>query len=326
MRRSPVLLFAAGLAACQGEPPKTAAAPSASCAAERAEFAAATDRSALPADQPGGPDAFYAGLRKAGPTPVLAAQGLSTELARTADQVDRVTSSFATLKACRLDRAEEIRTGVAGGSVPAAQIGPLMTAERGSFEREIALGRAAVEQLDHRVALLHQVGDRLAVGAPGIDLKVARAAAAPPPPAQSFVATAAAPIYAKPAATATRIANLRRLQRVQGPGGDAASGWVQLTLNDGSAGYVEAAVLRPVQPNASAVKAAARAESTREAEGDPVAAAVLVARVGLPDREQALSALIETSAEGLAVAFTTDLPAAPEPETEPGATGAATPS
>jgi len=313
-RRTLTLSLLVGLAACQAEAPKPVVGDVGSCVAERADFVAATDRGALPADQPGGPDAYYAGLRRTAVTPVLQAQGLTTDLATTANAVDRVTSSFATLKACRLDRAEEIRTGVSGGSLQAAELAPLIAAERGRFEGEIEIARRAIQPLDQHVTLLRLVGDRLAATAPGVDLKVARAAAAPPPPAQYFMVTAAAPIYAKPASTAARVSNLRRLQRVQGPGGEAAPGWVQLTLNDGSAGYVELAVLRPVQINASAQKAAARAEAMREADGDPVAAAVLAARVGLPDRLQALSSLVETSAEGLNVAFTTSLPSAAEPD------------
>ena len=319
LRRVLTLSLLVGLAACQAQAPKPIAGSAGSCVAERADFVAATDRGALPADQPGGPDAYYAGLRRTAATPVLQAQGLTTDLATTANAVDRVTSSFATLKACRLDRAEEIRTGVAGGSLPADQLAPLMAAERASFEGEIEIARRAIQPLDQRVTLLRLVGDRLAATAPGVDLKVARAAAAPPAPAQFFLVIAAAPIYAKPASTAARVAELRRLQRVQGPGGEAAPGWVQLTLNDGSAGYVELAVLRPAQTNASAQKAAARAAATREADGDPVAAAVLAARVGLPDREQALSSLIETSDEGLNVAFTTSLPSAAEPDGQPAA-------
>jgi hypothetical protein len=317
IRRTLALSLLAGLVACQAQTSAPVASVSGSCLAERAEFAAATDRGALPTDQPGGPDAYYAGLRRAGTSSALQAQGLTTDLATTANAVDRVTSSFATLKACRLDRAEEIRTGVTGGSLAAAQMAPLMAAERGSFEGEIQIARGAAGALDQRVTLLRLVADRLAATAPGVDLKVARAAAAPPAPAQFFMVTAAAPIYAKPASTATHVSELRRLQRVQGPGGEAAPGWVQLTLNDGSPGYVESAVLRPAQINGSAQKAAARAEIMREADGDPVASAVLVARVGLPDRQQALSSLIETSAENLAVAFTTSLPSAVEPDAQP---------
>ena len=313
LRRALTLSLLAGLVACQAETTKPVASLSGSCAAERADFASATDRSSLPADQPGGADAYYAALRRSAPAPADAAQGLSTDLAKTADAIDRVTSSFAALKACRVDRAEEIRAGVSGGSVPAAQLPALITAERGSLEGEIEVGRGMIQQLDQRVTLLRLVADRLAATAPGVDLKVARAAAAPPPPAQFFVVTAAAPIYAKPALTAGHVAAVRRAQRVQGPVGEAAPGWVQLTLNDGSAGYVEAGVLRPAQINASAQKQAARSDAVREAGGDPVAAAVLVARVGLPDREQALSSLIETSAEGLAIAFNTTVPAADEP-------------
>jgi hypothetical protein len=313
LRRALTLSVLAGLVACQGQPAKPVASSSLACVAERADLVSATDRSALPADQPGGPDAYYANLRRTGTTPVLAAQGLTTDLARTADAVDHVTSSFATLKACRLDRAEEIRSSAVGGTLPVAQMPALMATERGSFEGEIALARNATQQLGQRVTLLRLVADRVSANAPGVDLKVARAAAAPPAPAQYYVVTAAAPIYAKPASNAAHVSNLRRLQRVQGPGGDTVAGWVQLTLNDGSAGYVETSVLRPAQLNPSAQKASARAEAAREADGDPVAAAVL-ARVGLPDREQALSSLIETSAEGLAVAFTISLPSADEPD------------
>jgi len=302
IRRGLMISLLAGLAACQAEAPKPVA--SESCLTERADFVSATDRTALRGDT-------------APATP--SAQGLTTDLAKAADAVDRVTSSFATLKACRLDRAEEIRTGVAGGSLPAAQMAPLLAGERSNFEGEIEIARGAARQLEQRAAGLRQAADKLATTAPGVDLKVARAAAAPPPPAQYFVATAAAPIYAKPAATASRLASLRRGQRVQGPGGEAAPGWVQLTLNDGSAGYVDSGVLRPAQTNASALKAAARAEGVREAAGDPIAAAVLAARVGLPDRQQALTALIETTAEQMALAFKPELPATASSDGEPDA-------
>ncbi len=294
-RQALTLSLVAGLVACQAEAPKPVV--SASCAPERAEFAAATDRSALPADQPGGVDGYYASLRRASTDATQQARVLSADVAKDVNAVDHVTSSFATLKSCRFDRAEEIRTGVAGGSVPADQMAPLLAGEKASFDAEIAAAQAAAGQV------LRQVADRLAAAAPGTDLKVARAAAAAPPLAQPYVATAAAIIYAKPATTGPRVASLRRLQRVQGPGGEAAPGWVQLTLNDGSAGYVESAVLRPAQPNASAVKAAATAETVREAGGDPVAAATLAARVTLSDRQQALTTLIDGSAEASAQAF-----------------------
>ncbi len=293
--------FLAGLAACQTEAPKPAV--STSCAAERAEFAAATDRAALPADPAGGADGYLAGLRRAGTESGLQARMLAADVAKDVDAVDHVTSSFATLKACRFDRAEEIRAGVSGGSVPTDRMAPLLAGEKASFEAEVAIAHDAAGRLGQHGQMLRQVADRLAAAAPGTDLKVARAAAAAPPPAQPYVATAAAVIYAKPAATGPHVANLRRLQRVQGPGGEAAPGWVQLTLNDGSVGYVESAVLRPAQPNASAVKAAAKAETVREAGGDPVAAAVLAARINLADRQQALAALIEGSTEASAQAF-----------------------
>ncbi|HEV2678158.1 MAG TPA: hypothetical protein VGV37_26765 [Aliidongia sp.] len=303
----------AGLAACQTEAPRPQA--SGSCLVERADFGAATDRAGLPSDQAGGADGYYAALRRTVQDPGDQARTLSVDLAKDSAAVDHMTSSFATLKSCRLDRAEEIRNGVAGGSLAVAQAAPLLAAERANFESEIAVAQDAARRLGQHEAMLREVADRLAAARPGTDLKVARAAAAAPPPAHFFVATTAAAIYAKPTATASRVANLRRTQRVQGPGGEAAPGWVQLTLNDGSPGYVESAVLRPAQANASALKAAAKAETVREADGDPIAAAALMARVDLPDRQQALTALVDTSTEGLAQAFNPSPP--PAADTDP---------
>jgi hypothetical protein len=59
-----------GLAACQTEASKPQPVESGSCPTERTEFAAATDRGALPADQPGGADVYYANLRKGPAAPV----------------------------------------------------------------------------------------------------------------------------------------------------------------------------------------------------------------------------------------------------------------
>ncbi|WP_189047255.1 hypothetical protein [Aliidongia dinghuensis] len=304
-----------GLAACQTEPAKPVV--SSSCQVERADFAAAIDRNALPKDQPGGADAYYAALRRASTDPGQEARSLSTDIDEDTKTVEHVTASFATLKACRFDRAEEIRSGVAGGSVAAADMAPLLAGEQASFSSEIALAQDAAQHLAQHDDMLRQVAGRLATAAPGTALKVARAAAAAPPPQQPYVATAAALIYAKPASTGARVASLRRLQRVQGPGGEAAPGWVQLTLNDGSAGYVESGVLRPVQPNASALKAAARADATRSAGGDPIAEAVLAAQVSLPQRQQALTSLIDASSEAMAQAFSLPLPATAKSEAPP---------
>lgn len=315
LRRVLMLSLLAGLAACQTEAPKPIA--SGSCLIERADFSTATDRSVLPTGQSGGADGYYAALRRTASDPAEQARILALDVAKDAGAVDHLTSSFATLKSCRLDRAEEIRGGVAGGSLPATQMAPLLAAEQASFLGELAVAQDAAQRLAQHGEMLRLVADRLAAAAPGTDLKVARAAAAGPPPAKFFVATAAAQIYAKPTTNGPRIADLRRAQRVQGPGGEAAPGWIQLTLNDGSPGYVESGVLRPAQTNASAQKAAAKAETVREADGDPIAAAALAARVGLPDRQQALTALIDTAAEAMAQAFNPTLPSTADSDGRP---------
>ena len=315
LRRALTFSLLAGLAACQTEPPKPVV--SGSCMVERADFAVATDRSVLPAGQSGGADGYYAALRRSTTDPAEQSRVLSLDVAKDAGAVDHVTSSFATLKSCRLDRAEEIRGGVAGGSLPATQMAPLLAAEQASFLGELAVARDAAQRLAEHGEMLRLVADKLAAAAPGTDLKVARAAAAAPPPAKFFIVTAAAPIYAKPTSTGPHIANLRRAQRVQGPGGEAAPGWVQLTLNDGSSGYVESGVLRPAQTNASAQKAAARADTARAADGDPIASATLAARVSLPDRQQVLAALIDTAAEGMAQAFNPTVPSTADSDGPP---------
>jgi hypothetical protein len=117
-------------------------------------------------------------------------------------------------------------------------------------------------------------------------------------------------IFAQPNAASARIADLRKGQRVSGPGGGPAAGWTTLTLNDGSLGYVESSVLRAVQPNPSSLKLAAAAKARRIANGDPVVALAITARETLPGKAQAFQSRLDLAAASAETGFAATPPPA----------------
>jgi hypothetical protein len=265
------------------------------CGTERAEFAMATQ--ALPA--PGAPsdEAYWAQLRKTQPEAAAAARQVTMELGTLADAVDRVNTSYGSLKACRLDRAAAVKAELASGTLDAKAGAQKLAAERVAFDGEIRDARTAAGRIAARQMIVEDAAERLVAEAPGIGAKVAKAVAAPPVPAAPFIATQSTTIYTRPDMGSGRIADLRRGQRVVGPGGGPATGWITLTLNDGSLGYVQASVLRPAQPNASALKAAPHIPAAREVDGDPMVALALAARQTLPGKCQAFTSMIDATVE-----------------------------
>jgi hypothetical protein len=109
------------------------------------------------------------------------------------------------------------------------------------FPLLLALGLGACAQVP-----APQVSEK-AVATPGVSVVMPAASIVT---ATAYVARAEAPILTGPADGKQVIATLRRGQRVLS-GGNAATGWVAIDLDDGSLGYVALSALRQVQPNAS---------------------------------------------------------------------------
>lgn len=284
------------------------------CPAERAELTAAAQ--AVPAPAAASGEAYLAQLRQAGADDAATARRLAGEVTVLSAAVDRVDAGYGALDHCRRARAEALRRQLAAGSLDAKSAGQRLAAEKQAFDGELAQGRAAAARIAGDQAILQEAAERLVAAAPGGSVKVAKAVAAAPQQATPYMVVQSAEIFTKPDAGSARIADLRKGQRVLGPGGGPAAGWVTLTLNDGSLGYVTADVLRQVQPNPSALRAAAQAKSSRTADGDPVVALALAARETLPAKTQAFASKLDLAASDAAETFAAE-PPAPSGAAEP---------
>lgn len=265
------------------------------CAPERAEFAAAVQ--ALPAAPAATGEAYWQALQQAEPNNAVVAQRLAGELTALGGAIERVDGSYKNLAACRHDRADSMRAQIAAAALDAKRGAQALADEQSAFDAELADGKAAAAQIALRQAIFEEAAERLVAAAPGSVAKVAKAVATLPQSTTPYMVTQGAEIFARPDAGSARIAELRKGQRVQGPGGGPSAGWTTLTLNDGSLGYVETAVLRAVQPNASALKAEAHA-ATRPT--DPVVALALTARQTVPAKAQAFASRLEAAAAAFA--------------------------
>ncbi len=315
MRCRPFLIFAALvlplLAGCAQKGASDSAV--AGCPVERAEFAASVET--LPEAPAPDAGAYWAQLHQVGPDPLVIGRKLSDDMAALGVSIDRIDRSYGALDACRRGRANALRTGLAEAKLSAGIVEQRMAEDRQAFATELAQGRAAAGRIGARQSVLQAAAEKLVAADPGAAAKVAKAVAASPLPATPYMVTQPGEIFTQPNAASARIADLRKGQRVTGPGGGPAAGWTTLTLNDGSLGYVDSGVLRQVQPNPSAVKLAAQARVRRAASGDPVVALALTAREALPGKTQAFVSRLDLAAASAEADFAATPPAAAAPST-----------
>jgi len=310
MRCRPFLILAAltlpFLAGCAQKGPAGA---NTGCPTERAEFTAAAQT--LP--EAATPDDYWSALHQAGPDPVAVGRKLSDDMSQLGASIDRIDRGYGALEGCRLGRAVALRSGVAEAKMNAGTATQRLAEEKQAFQAELAQGREAAGRIVQRQTVLQAAAEKLVAADPGGSLKVARAVAASPTQATPYMVTQSGEIYAQPNAGSARIADLRKGQRVQGPGGGPAAGWTTLTLNDGSLGYVDSSVLRPVQPNPSALTLAAQARARRAANGDPVVALAISARETLPAKTQAFQSRLDLAAGSAETGFDATAPVAETP-------------
>jgi hypothetical protein len=314
MRRSLPLLLAAAcpmlLAACAQKPP-SAPALAAGCGAERAGFIAAIE-ALPPVDAPGG-EAYLTLLRQTGANNDEIAAVLAQRIDGFGAGIDRVDRAYGALATCRGARAEAARAVLAASKDGAADATKSLADERQSFDAELAQARAAAARIAKGQAILAEAAERLVAAAPGGARRVIDAVATPTVPTTPYLATENAVIFGRPEVTGPRIADLRKGQRVQGPGitlpGSGAVGsWITLTLNDASLGYVDAAALYPVQTNPSSVHRL----HPRAAAPDSVVDAALAARSALPAKAQGFESRLEAAAEAAVEMFSAAPAAAAE--------------
>ena len=324
MRCRPFLIFAALalplLAGCAQKGSSDSAING--CSVERAEFTAAAQT--LPEAPAADADAYWTQLHQAGPDPVAIGRKLADNMTALGSSIDRIDRGYGALEGCRRGRANALRTGLAEAKLAAGVAGQRLAEEKQAFETELAQGRAVAGRINARQSVLQAATEKLVAADPGAGIKVAKAVAASPSPATPYMVTQPGEIFSQPNAGSARIADMRKGQRVAGPGGGPAAGWTTLTLNDGSLGYVDSSVLRQVQPNPSALKLAAQARARRVANGDPVVALALTAREILPGKTQGFVSRLDLAASAAEADFAAaPPPAAALPATPP--TGASAP-
>jgi hypothetical protein len=308
--RSSAFLCLAGtillLQACSSGRNAATAAGDAGCGPEREQLLAASQD--IVADTQ---TDYWLSLRKAAPDNAVAARRVTGDLDQLGAVIDKLTIDYGLLKSCRLQRADKVRQDLAAGTLDAEEAGRRLARERQVFLAELDTARGYAGRIAGRQGMLQDAAERLVgEGGPAIGVKLARAVAAPPLPNTPYRAVDAATIYAKPSASSGRIAELRRGQRVQGPGGGPAEGWVTLYLNDGSLGYVQIAMLKPVEPNpvATTTPISTAPAKPAPAPNDPTVALALAARQTVPGKDQSFVSLLDASAETAEVSFAAGAP------------------
>ncbi|MGB8841714.1 MAG: hypothetical protein WCC64_11650 [Aliidongia sp.] len=271
------------------------------CAAEGAAFMTASQ--ALPALPAASGEAYWNQLRQSGAETGATARRLTDELSALGSVIGRVDGGYAALSICRLGRADSLRAEIAAGNLAMSAGMVRLAAENKAFEAELVQGQAAATRIAALQSVLQETAERMIATAPDSSAKVARTVTSPAVPGTPYVAKENAAIFARPDPSGGRIADLRKGQRVQGPGGGPNPGWITLTLNDGSLGYVEVGVLRQVQPNASAVISPAQARALRNASSDPVVVLALTAREVVPAKSQGFASKLDAAAETASAAF-----------------------
>jgi hypothetical protein len=295
------------LASCAGKPPKSAAVGAAGCVDERGRMLEASQDLAAESAAD-----YWASLRKATPDALAAAHRITSDLGQLGASVDRLTIAYGLVKTCRLQRATKVQTDLGAGTIDGAEAVRRLAAERAQFQAELDAARLFAGRVTARQSVLQEAAERLIGEAPSISVKLARAVAAPPLPATPYRALDTTTIYAKPETSSARIAELRKGQRVQGPGGGPSAGWMTLYLNDGSLGYVQSASLKSVDANPVASPGAvARAPAGSGDAADPVVALALAARQTVPGKTQTFLSLLDASAETADLNFTPNAGAAP---------------
>ncbi len=301
------------LESCASSSPKPQA--DIGCGAERSQLIEAAAR--LPGDSAAD---YWTALRRAAPNGADASRRVAGDLSQLGSAVDQLTIDYGLLKTCRLGRAQKIQADLNAHSVEADEAGKRLGAEKAQFQAELETARGASGRVASRQEALQAAAERLIAEAPGIGIKVAHAVAAPPLPNNPYRALDNATIYAKPQTSSGHIADLRKGQRVDGPGGGPAEGWTTLYLNDGSVGYVRTESLRPVEPNAVAAPGAAPATTTvalaardpaSRDNADPVVLLALASRQTIPGKTQSFISLLDASAETVDVSFAPGGSAAP---------------
>ncbi|HVJ51037.1 MAG TPA: hypothetical protein VM689_01155 [Aliidongia sp.] len=295
------------LQACSSGRPAATAAGDAGCVPEREQLLAASQDIVADTETD-----YWLSLRKAAPDNTVAARRVTGDLDQLGAVIDKLTIDYGLLKSCRLQRADKVRQDLAAGTLDAEEAGKRLARERQIFLAELDTARGYAGRIAGRQSMLQDAAERLVGEGPAIGVKLARAVAAPPLPNTPYRAVDTATIYAKPSASSGRIAELRRGQRVQGPGGGPAEGWVTLYLNDGSLGYVQIAMLKPVEPNPVAattpISTAPAKPAPALAPNDPTVALALAARQTVPGKDQSFVSLLDASAETAAMSFAAGTP------------------
>ncbi len=305
MRRLlPALGAAALLGACAQMPQDADRRGDPDCPAAASEFGAARGYFAHAARLGLTPDAYAAGLAQLGDDTARDTRLLGD--LRAQDQaLDRLSASYGALKTCHGDNIAAWNAARAAGTMTDAELAQRIAAQQQAGTRQWAEAQTALNQsADLDATYLAVAGTRTGGMATGMG-------AAP------FVARGETPIQDKPGTAGATLALLRKGQRVlSSAGGAAEGGWTAIDLNDGSIGYVSAAMLRPVTPNASERLAAANAF----AGGGLKADLARESRLALPQKQAALGVLFADMPLP-----DTGAPAAPRSVAAQASTGAAMP-
>jgi hypothetical protein len=223
------------------------------------------------------------------------------DLGRATQEMDRATTTFAALRACRFATADRIKAEFRQGTLSREQAAQQLGDEKQRFDEELALARQYGAKMAEQDQQFRFAADSLVKDDPQAQQALAAMGAG------DFVATGAASVRSAPSADATRVASLSKGQRVRGLPDSASADWRKVALDDGTTGYVSARLLA----SAGAAPAAASPAAGTSAAAPPAAAnrnvqVAVAATETLPEKRAAYDQSVNDAAKQSSLSFNLD--------------------
>ncbi len=235
------------------------------------------------------------------------ANSIYGDIDRASQEMDRATTTFATLRGCRFAAADRIKAAVRQGRLTHEQAAGQLGDQKRRFDEELALAREYGAKMAEQDQQFRFAADSLVKQDPSAQHALASRAAQMG--TGDYVATAAVAVRSAPSSSADRVAALGKGQRVHGLADPSAGEWRKIALDDGMFGFVATRFLAPAGTAAAAPPPAAAAAP---AAAKPPAAATRNVQVAvaatetIPEKRIAYTRAIDDAAKQSSLSFNLD--------------------
>jgi hypothetical protein len=188
----------------------------------------------------GGAAGYFNARQKEATDSASLSRTVNGDVTRATVEIDRATTTFGLLRACRFVAADRIKADFTAGKLSHDQAAAALASEKQRFDDELKLAREIGTKMADENQQFRFASDSLVKDDPAAKKELAARQAA-----LAYTATARVKVRAAPAADAKLLDTLAKGQHVQVAGGDQPAEWRQVTLTSDKSGYVPAKYLAP---------------------------------------------------------------------------------